>query len=542
MARLGRKRLALLAVALASALIGAFAYSVDFLEETELDTVDWRFSLRGEEPSSEQLAVVGIDDITFRELDLQWPFPRSVHGEAIDRLSELGVQTIAYDVQFTEPTEIEEDNALIRAVKRAGNVVLATTEVGRGGSTNVLGGDNVVRSVGARAGNTVLEQDPDGGWRRVHHEMQGLESFATVTAEVTTGDPVDPADFGDDGSWIDYRGPPETIPTYSFSDVVQGDVEPSDFEGRIVVVGATAPALQDVHPTSIGGGLMSGAEIQANATATVLDGLPLQSASALVTFVLILLMAFIAPVASLRLSGPYVGAVAVAAVVVLLGLAQLAFNAGTILPVVYPVLALVLSTVGAIVVELRIEKHERETLEDTLGELPIQASQFFISYRREQSAWPGRILCGELTKRFGESSVFIDTDSIDAGQQWPHQIENAIRRSSVVFVLIGPGWLDVRNADGDRRLDDPGDWVRLEIEAALAAPNVVVVPVLLDGATVPDAKDLPESLRPLAERNAVPLTPDGWGREIDDLVESLRAGQLREHFAQRDAIDGGMRV
>jgi CHASE2 domain/TIR domain len=362
-----------------------------------------------------------------------------------------------------------------------------------------------------------------------------------VSAEVASGEPVDPADFGDEGSWIDFRGPPETIPTYSFSDVVRGEVEPSDLEGRIVVVGASAPALQDLHPTSIGGGLMSGAEIQANATATVLDGLPLQPASAPVAFLLIVLMALGPPLATLRFSAQVVALAAVGALFAFLAVAQLAFNAGTVLPVVYPVLALLLSTVGAIVVELRTERHERETLQDTLGGLPVQASEFFISYRREQSAWPGRILCGELTKRFGESSVFMDTDSIDAGQQWPNQIENAIQRSSVVLVLIGPGWLDVRNAEGDRRLDDPGDWVRLEIEAALAAPKVVVVPVLLDGAKVPDAQDLPESLRPLAERNAVALTPDGWGREIDEMVESLRAGQLREHFANRDAVQGGAR-
>jgi hypothetical protein len=283
------------------------------------------------------------------------------------------------------------------------------------------------------------------------------------------------------------------------------------------------------------GGLMSGAEIQANATATVLEGLPLSTAPALVAFVLILLMAAVGPLASLRLTGKLVAAAAAGALIVFVGLSVLAFNAGTILPMVYPVLALILSTVGAIVVELRIERHERETLQDTLGELPVQASEFFISYRREQSAWPGRILCGELTKRYGESSVFMDTDSIDAGQRWPHQIENAIKRSSVFLALIGPGWLDIRDAEGRRRLEDPLDWVRLEIETALDEPSVVVVPVLLDGAKVPDAQDLPETLRPLADRNAVALTPDGWGREIDELIQSLRSGQLREHFAQRES-------
>ena len=80
--------------------------------------------------------------------------------------------------------------------------------------------------------------------------------------------------FDPDGDWIDYAGPPKTVPTYSFSSVLRGEVDPAAFKDKIVVVGAAAPSLQDVHPTSVGGGPMPGGEIQANAIATVLDNLP----------------------------------------------------------------------------------------------------------------------------------------------------------------------------------------------------------------------------------------------------------------------------
>jgi len=79
------------------------------------------------------LVVVEIDDYTFSDLGEQWPFPRSLHGLLIDRLSNAGAKVIAYDVQFTEETRPEEDNALIKAVDLAGNVVLATTEVNQRG-------------------------------------------------------------------------------------------------------------------------------------------------------------------------------------------------------------------------------------------------------------------------------------------------------------------------------------------------------------------------------------------------------------------------
>ena len=86
------------------------------------------------------LAFVAIDANTFDKLGLQWPFPRSLHGRLIDRLHADGARAIAYDVQFTEPTTPRQDNALIRAVQRAGNVVLSTTEVDENGESNVFGG------------------------------------------------------------------------------------------------------------------------------------------------------------------------------------------------------------------------------------------------------------------------------------------------------------------------------------------------------------------------------------------------------------------
>ena len=151
--------------------------------------------------------VVKVDDKTFDELDLQWPFPRSIHGDLIERLDRAGARVIAYDVQFTEPTSAKEDNALIRSVDRADGVVLGTTEVDGRGRSNVFGGERIVRSVDARSAYTGVPLDPGGIVRRIPRGLHGLESLAIAAAEVATGERITRDEFGDGSRWIDFRGP-----------------------------------------------------------------------------------------------------------------------------------------------------------------------------------------------------------------------------------------------------------------------------------------------------------------------------------------------
>src|SRR5258705_2011030 len=122
-----------LAVAIGMTGLALLAYAVGLLGDFERQTVDLRFSIRGER-TSPNLVMVGIDRASIRRLG-HWPFPRSIHAAVIDNLRKSGAKVIAYDVQFTEPTIPAQDNALIDAVGRApGKVVLATTEVGLHGA------------------------------------------------------------------------------------------------------------------------------------------------------------------------------------------------------------------------------------------------------------------------------------------------------------------------------------------------------------------------------------------------------------------------
>jgi adenylate cyclase len=101
------------AVAAIAAAIGIGCYAASLLHGLELGSIDTRFSVRGDQEVPPQVAVVGIDDNTFSELDLRWPFPRRFHARLIDRLVEDGAKVIAYDIQFTTPTNEREDNELI---------------------------------------------------------------------------------------------------------------------------------------------------------------------------------------------------------------------------------------------------------------------------------------------------------------------------------------------------------------------------------------------------------------------------------------------
>ena len=341
------------------------AYATNLLRPLELDSVDARFSVRGTQPTPKDYLVVEIDEATFNALQKTWPFPRSYHAKVIDKLREGGARAVAYDIQFSEPTEVAEDNALIEAVARAGNVVLATSAVDDGGNGNVFGGADLGQ-FRTRAGSAQLPPDPGGVMRRAEFRVDGLETLSVGTAEVALGRQIAKPNRVSD--WIDFRGPPGTFRSVSFADVLQGKIPPADFAGKIVVVGPSAPTLHDVHsvPTSREQ-LMSGAELQANATWTVVNGYPLRSPSSLLVAVLIALFGFLAPVASLRLSFVLTILLPVTVGVAFTVATQLAFENGTVLPFTYPMAALVLSTVGAVGTHYSVAAFERARTRDVFS-------------------------------------------------------------------------------------------------------------------------------------------------------------------------------
>ena len=151
-----------------------------------------------------------------------------------------------------------------------------------------------------------------------------------------------------------------------------------------------------------------------------------------------------------------------------------------------------------------------------------------ISFRRSDRPGAAARLYHALTDHFGRESVEMDVDSLAGGANLRDAIAGRIRRCRVLLVVIGPGWLDVRGEDGGRRIDDPDDFVRLEVSAAITA-GTVIIPVLVNGAPVPPAEGLPEELRPLLDRQAVRIRSDPDSHaDMRRLIQDIERGRTTE--------------
>ena len=354
--------LALVAVALLAIGAGALTSFTGLFRGAEEATVAVRFKVR-HQPRPTDVVVVGIDEATFDDLRLTWPFPRSLHARAIDRLHAAGAKLIAYDIQFTEPTTPREDMALYDSIGRAGGAILATGESDGSGHTNVLGGDDNLAAVNASAAATNLTNQANGVITKFPRSVAGVPSMPVAVTERVSGKQPAASGYEDGEAWIDYRGGPSTFPTISFSSVVRGKFDPREVRGKVVVVGAMAPTLQDIHPTPIDGHqLMSGPEVEANAIWTALHGTPLRNAPFRLDLVALLLLALLPLLLRLRLGvlASAVGSIAAGAAFVVTS--QFAFDNGVVLAVVGPLVALAVATVGGVAASYRAESRERRRI------------------------------------------------------------------------------------------------------------------------------------------------------------------------------------
>jgi hypothetical protein len=147
-------------------------------------------------------------------------------------------------------------------------------------------------------------------------------------------------------------------------------------------------------------------------------------------------------------------------------------------------------------------------------------SGIFISYRREDASGEAGRLYDHLIAHFGEQMVFRDIDTITPGSDFVRRIEDAVGACQVVLVVIGRSWSTIRGPDGQRRLDNPTDFVRLELTASLQQ-GIRMIPVRVQDAEMPHPEDLPEPLQELARRNAIELSDDRWGYDVKRLVTAI---------------------
>jgi hypothetical protein len=148
-----------------------------------------------------------------------------------------------------------------------------------------------------------------------------------------------------------------------------------------------------------------------------------------------------------------------------------------------------------------------------------ERAKIFVSYRRDDCAGHAGRLYDRLCDRFGANRIFMDVDSIEPGEDFVEVIDKTVGSCNILLAVIGREWLS-SSLDGKRRLDDSADFVRLEIATALRR-EIRVIPVLVQGAAMPEAKDLPDDLKRLARRNALDVDDLHWHAGIERLIGTI---------------------
>jgi hypothetical protein len=148
------------------------------------------------------------------------------------------------------------------------------------------------------------------------------------------------------------------------------------------------------------------------------------------------------------------------------------------------------------------------------------SGRIFISYRRQDSAGYAGRLFDRLSNRFGQSNIFMDIDAIELGVDFVQRIQEAVGSCDVLLAVIGPSWLTVTNTNGQSRLSDPNDFVRVEVLTALQR-DIRVIPLLVQGAHMPNEKELPAELTALARRNGMGIEHASFDSDVNLLVTKL---------------------
>jgi adenylate cyclase len=377
--RARRLRATLLLAAMVVIAAGVFALErTHALQRLEYTSVNERFTIRGQQPPPKDVVIVAMDGNTFGAFNVRPPLPRRRHAQVIDNLRKAGAKVIAYDVQFTETTDVRDDNALILATRAHPHMVMATTNVNEDGTTQVFGGKEGLAFSRATAANSNYLNDSDGRIRHLAFKIDGLQSFPVAAARAFRA--TKPHKLGavhlpsGNSAWIDYKGSTPSVHRLSFIDVYRNKFDPAAVRGKIVVVGDTTPVDQDLHPTSVSGNALTpGPEIQASAINTVLENFPIKDAPDWLDTLLLLGLAVLTPLAALRLRIFPALAIGVIALAGFLYGAQIAFNHGTVLTVVYPALAGILALLATALIHGVTVAFEREQARDAFARFVPEA-------------------------------------------------------------------------------------------------------------------------------------------------------------------------
>lgn len=157
----------------------------------------------------------------------------------------------------------------------------------------------------------------------------------------------------------------------------------------------------------------------------------------------------------------------------------------------------------------------------------MQNGKIFISYRRGDSSGESGRLNENLEQIFGDENVYFDVEAIGGGINFKKDILRALNSCKVLIAVIGPRWLDIKDDAGKKRLENPDDFIRLEISTALSR-GIMVIPLLVNGATQPKRSELPDDIKDLAGLNSLEISNKRWNYDLNELVKTLKKKLRKE--------------
>jgi CHASE2 domain-containing sensor protein/tRNA A-37 threonylcarbamoyl transferase component Bud32 len=463
------------AIGLAAASLGALSRSAGTLSWAEQLSIDLRFSVRGTIAPSTHVVVVALNTESYLELPRP-PLPRTLDAQLVERLSRAGARVVAFDLSLERPgPSAPADFDLIKALRRAPSAVVSVTGVYRSGGTAPLAGRIPFADTEIRPGVTLLALDSDGTVRRFPPDLGGVESFALAGARAYD-QRVSASVPG--GALIDYPGPSGTLPSVSFADVLSGHFPARAVRGKVVVVGETAPVLQDIHRTPVSAA-MPGPEIQADAIATALNGYPLRSWSTFEDDLILLCVGLAVPglavlqrliarprephTHGLASPGPDAIAVLVAGFLMVAGwsvASQVAFNHGTVLDYSDAVLTIVLAATASWVFAEVLERHSRRKIRRLFAASVPEVVQHVLGSS-------------------GGSRVRVSSRGVIAGYQLEEVIGRGgmgvVYRASQIHLQRPVALKLIRNEFADSALYRARFQRESRLAAAVSHPNVIPV-------------------------------------------------------------------
>ena len=269
-------------------------------EKIEGWVLNTQFSLRGEISPKFPIVIVSIDEDSFDELEFPWPWPRSFHAQFVDVLRQGNPAVIGLNILFIEPSALgpEDDVALGESVRYAGNVILAAAqsvvESGMYRKEDLNPPVASIREHAAGYGPVNIPTDNDAFIRRaqthIMHQGTLIPGFDALIYQLAQKAGLAKTSFTKTHFYINFRGGPRTFETVPYYRVLNGEISPDYFRGKIVLVGATTPLLHDSYPTPFAPtGDMPGVEIHANILETMLQNVPISQIPLEATILFLLL-------------------------------------------------------------------------------------------------------------------------------------------------------------------------------------------------------------------------------------------------------------